>query len=70
VPQGEDRVKISNPRQVDAIQTTSIYRTRCTVIIRGKPDGTGIASAAVNCSGPRYCLPASGGEAVIASTVV
>ena len=36
----------------EPIQTIDIYKTRCTVVIEGKADGTGLASAAMNCSGP------------------
>ena len=36
----------------EPIETIDIYKTRCTVVIEGKADGTGLASAAMNCSGP------------------
>lgn len=36
----------------EPIQTLDIYKKRCTFNIQGKADGTGIAAAALNCSGP------------------
>lgn len=34
------------------MQTGEMFKTRCTFVIEGKPDGTGIATASLNCSGP------------------
>lgn len=36
----------------ELVQTVDIFKTRCTFVIEGKEDGTGIAQASLNCSGP------------------
>lgn len=44
----------NRPREkpTEPIQTFDIFKTRCTFNIEGKEDGTGIANASLNCSGP------------------